>query len=65
MTPSRADDARPLATSDTLRIRVDAIPVEDVPGTLGITFAPGKKVDGAPRLRRRHRRTRERAAGRP
>lgn len=43
MTPTGVDDARPLATSETHPIRVDAIPVEDVPGTLGITFAPGKK----------------------
>lgn len=42
MTPSRADDARPLATSKTHPIHVDAIPLEDVPGTLGITVAPGK-----------------------
>jgi protein-tyrosine phosphatase len=46
MTPSRAGDGRPLATSESHPIRVDAIPVDFVSGRLGITFAPGKKDAG-------------------
>lgn len=48
MTPPRTRDLRPLSTSETHPIRVDAIPVAGVPGRLGITFAPGKKdAEGA------------------
>jgi protein-tyrosine phosphatase len=43
MTPSRSRDGRPLATSETHPIRVDTVPVDGIPGRLGITFAPGKK----------------------
>lgn len=33
----------PVATSDSHPIRVDAVPLRDLPGTLGLTFAPGKQ----------------------
>jgi protein-tyrosine phosphatase len=33
----------PVATSDTHPIRVDAVPLRDLPGTLGLTIAPGKQ----------------------
>ena len=41
MTPPRSSDHRPLATSETHPIRVDAVPVDGVPGRAGINFAPG------------------------
>lgn len=48
MTPHRDTDPRPLSTSKTHPIRVDFVPVDGVPGRLGITFAPGKKdAEGA------------------
>lgn len=48
MTPHGFRDRRPLSTSESHAIRVDLIPVDGVPGRLGLTFAPGKKdAEGA------------------
>lgn len=41
--PEPPQRRRPLATSATHPSRVDAIPLDGVPGRLGLTFAPGKK----------------------
>jgi hypothetical protein len=40
------------ATSETHPIRVDVVPTDDLPGKLGVTFAPGKKdASGSSRVR--------------